>query len=125
MKKSILLSCVLAVALVGTLFSLPKVVVNNKGKDMDKEKGQSAVAANAAPAAAAESSSNSHDGAALTPDQQKVVDQLRSGFNQAGDKDKVAAGIKLSDEFAKLQNLTVLHSTPKKSRCLLLRSRTL
>ncbi|PSL32763.1 tetratricopeptide repeat protein [Dyadobacter jiangsuensis] len=105
MKKSILLSCVLAVALVGTLFSLPKVVVNNKGKEVDKEKGQSAATATA-PAAAADaaaSSSKSHDGAALTPDQQKVVDQLKSGFNQAGDKDKVAAGIKLSDEFAKLQ----------------------
>lgn len=102
MKKSILLSCVLAVALVGTLFSLPKVVVNNKGKEVDKEKGQSAAATSAAPAAG-ESSSKSHDGAALTPDQQKIVDQLRSGFNQAGDKDKVAAGIKLSDEFAKLQ----------------------
>ena len=104
MKKSILLSCVLAVALVGTLFSLPKVVVNNKGKDVDKEKGQSSAAtAPAAASVATESSPNSHDGAALSPDQQKVVDQLRSGFNQAGDKDKVAAGIKLSNEFAKLQ----------------------
>jgi tetratricopeptide (TPR) repeat protein len=104
MKKSILLSCVLAVALVGTLFSLPKVVVNNKGKDVDKEKGQTAAAATTtAPTAAAEPSSNSHDGAALSPDRQKIVDQLRSGFNQAGNKDKVAAGVKLSDEFAKLQ----------------------
>ncbi len=32
MKKSIILSCVFAVALVGTLYSLPKVVVNTKGK---------------------------------------------------------------------------------------------
>jgi tetratricopeptide (TPR) repeat protein len=102
MKKSILLSCVLAVALVGTLFSLPKVVVNNKGKDVDKERSQSAAATTTAPAET-ETSSKSHDGAALSPDQQKIVDQLRSGFNQAGDKDKVAAGIKLSDEFAKLQ----------------------
>lgn len=102
MKKSILLSCVLAVALVGTLFSLPKVVVNNKGKEMDKGGSQSAPAVTAA-APASESSSQSHDGAALSPDQQKIVDQLRSGFNQAGAKDKVAAGVKLSDEFAKLQ----------------------
>jgi tetratricopeptide (TPR) repeat protein len=95
---------VLAVALVGTLFSLPKVVVNNKGKEMDKEKGQSSAAtAPATASVATESSPNSHDGAALSPDQQKVVDQLRSGFNQAGNKDKVAAGVKLSDEFAKLQ----------------------
>lgn len=104
MKKSILLSCVLAVALVGTLFSLPKVVVNNKGKDVDQEKTASAAPASASSASApAASSPDSHDGAALSPDQQKIVDQLRSGFNQAGDKDKVAAGIKLSDEFAKLQ----------------------
>jgi tetratricopeptide (TPR) repeat protein len=102
MKKSILLSCVLAVALVGTLFSLPKVVVNNKGKEMDKGGSQQATAATAA-APAGESSSKSHDGAALSPDQQKIVDQLRSGFNQAGEKDKVSAGVKLSDEFAKLQ----------------------
>lgn len=102
MKKSILLSCVLAVALVGTLFSLPKVVVNNKGKDVDKERTASAAPASAPSASApAASSPDSHDGAALSPDQQKIVDQLRSGFNQAGDK--VAAGIKLSDEFAKLQ----------------------
>ncbi|MHA4736571.1 tetratricopeptide repeat protein [Dyadobacter sp. MSC1_007] len=102
MKKSILLSCVLAVALVGTLFSLPKVVVNNKGKEMDKGGSQQATAATAA-APAGKSSSKSHDGAALSPDQQKIVDQLRSGFNQAGEKDKVSAGVKLSDEFAKLQ----------------------
>jgi tetratricopeptide (TPR) repeat protein len=102
MKKSILLSCVLAVALVGTLFSLPKVVVNNKGKEMDKGGSQQATAATAA-APASESSSKSHDGAALSPDQQKIVDQLRSGFNQAGEKDKVSAGVKLSDQFAKLQ----------------------
>lgn len=102
MKKSIILSCVLAFALVGTLFSLPKVVVNNKGKEVGQEKSQSAAEANAT-APAAESTSKSHDGAALSPDQQKVVDQLRSGFNQAGDKEKVAAGIKLSDEFVKLQ----------------------
>jgi tetratricopeptide (TPR) repeat protein len=102
MKKSIILSCVLAFALVGTLFSLPKVVVNNKGKEVDKERSQTAAAADAT-APASESAPKSHDGAALSPDQQKMIDQLRSGFNQAGDKEKVAAGIKLSDEFAKLQ----------------------
>nr|WP_295927305.1 tetratricopeptide repeat protein [uncultured Dyadobacter sp.] len=104
MKKSILLSCVFAVALVGTLFSLPKVVVNNKGKEMEKGGSQSAAAAPAT-ASAPESSSKSHDGAVLSPDQQKMIDQLRNGFNQAGEKEKVNAGIKLSDEFAKLQKL--------------------
>lgn len=98
MKKSIILSCVLAVALVGTLFSLPKVVVNTKGKEMDKENTQPAAAA-----AAPENSPQSHDGATLSPDQQKIVDQLRSGFIQAGEKEKAAAGFKLSDKFAELQ----------------------
>jgi len=73
MKKSIIISCVLAVFLVGTLFSLPKVVVNTKGKEMDTEKS----AEKAAPmkeAATAETSTNSHDGATLSPEKQKIVD---------------------------------------------------
>ena len=102
MKKSIILSCVLAVALVGTLFSLPKVVVNNKGKEVESEKvaGKTASVKEAAPK---EPSANSHDGATLSPEQQKVVDQLRSGFNQAEPKDKFAAGLKLSNKFGELQ----------------------
>ncbi|GGC08288.1 tetratricopeptide repeat protein [Dyadobacter sediminis] len=100
MKKSILLSCVFAVALVGTLFSLPKVVVNTKGKEMDKERSQTAAAAKPS---APETSPQSHDGATLSPDQQKIVDQLRSGFIQAGEKEKITAGLKLSDKFAELQ----------------------
>ena len=102
MKKSILLSIVLAVALVGTLFSLPKVVVNTKGKEVGKERSQSEAAATTS--AAPEASPNSqHDAATLSPDQQKIVDRLRNGFNNASEKDKAAAGLKLSDEFAKLQ----------------------
>ncbi|MCF2503517.1 tetratricopeptide repeat protein [Dyadobacter sp. CY107] len=100
MKKSILLSCVLAVALVGTLFSLPKVVVNTKGKEVGNERSQSQAAATAA---APDSSVQSHDKATISPDQQKIVDQLRGAYEQAGDKDKVAAGLKLSDKFAQLQ----------------------
>lgn len=106
MKKSIILSCVLAVALVGTLFSLPKIVVNNKGKEMESGK----TSENAAPAGEASGNTDNtnepataHDGATLSPDQQKIVDQLRSGFNQAGQKDKAAAGLKLSNKFAELQ----------------------
>lgn len=101
MKKSILLSCLLAVALVGTLFSLPKVVVNNKGKEVETEQTQSAQATPAE--GASEASAKSHDGATLSPDQQKIVDQLRSGFILATEKEKPAAGMKLSDKFATLQ----------------------
>jgi len=101
MKKSIILSCVLAFALVGTLFSLPKVVVNTKGKEMDTEK--TSETAPEKEAAKGETSANTHDGAAFSPEQQKVVDQLRSGFIQATEKDKAAAGVKLSNKFLELQ----------------------
>ena len=110
MKKSIILSCVLALALVGTLYSLPKVVVNTKAKDVDNGKteiaaapGASAPNAPTSGAATPETSTGMHDGATLSPEQQKNVDQLRSGFNQASGKDKITAGLKLSDTFAKLQ----------------------
>jgi tetratricopeptide (TPR) repeat protein len=102
MKKSIILSCVLALALVGTLFSLPKVVVNTKANGMNAEKGKED-SASVQEAPTTGTSLSSHDGATLSPDQQKIVDQLRSGFNRAGEKDKVAAGQKLSDKFAELQ----------------------
>lgn len=102
MKKSIIISCVLAFALAGTLFSLPKVVVNTKGKEMDTEKTSEKVASTNEPAKT-ETSPNSHDGATLSPEQQKIVDQLRSGFIQAGEQDKAAAGLKLSGKFAELQ----------------------
>lgn len=105
MKKSIILSCVLALALVGTLYSLPKVVVNTKAKEVDTEKSEVAAApgASAPTTPASETPSNAHDGATLSPEQQKNVALLRSGFNQATGKDKLAAGLKLSDTFAKLQ----------------------
>ncbi|KQS33123.1 tetratricopeptide repeat protein [Dyadobacter sp. Leaf189] len=99
MKKSIFLSCVLAVALVGTLFSLPKVVVNTKGKEVDKERTQTASASTEK----APENSPKHDGAALTPDQQKAIDRLRSGFTQANAKEKISSGLQLSDKFAELQ----------------------
>ncbi|WP_031528668.1 tetratricopeptide repeat protein [Dyadobacter crusticola] len=99
MKKSIFLSCVLAVALVGTLFSLPKSVVNTKSKEVDQEKTQTASASTGS----ASETSPKHDGAALTPDQQKTVDRLRSGFNQANAKEKISSGLQLSDKFAEFQ----------------------
>jgi len=103
MKKSIFLSCVLAVALVGTLFSLPKVVVNTKGKEVDQERSQPAAASTEAAPGGAPEAATKHDGAALTPDQLKTIDRLRSGFNQANAKEKVSAGIELSNKFAELQ----------------------
>jgi len=104
MKKSIILSCVLALALVGTLYSLPKVVVNTKAKEADAGKSEVAATPGASAAApASETPSNMHDGATLSPEQQKQVDQQRSGFSQASGKEKIAAGLKLSDTFAKLQ----------------------
>ncbi|CAG5007194.1 hypothetical protein DYBT9275_03986 [Dyadobacter sp. CECT 9275] len=99
MNKSIILSCVLAVALVGTLYSLPKVVVNNKAKEMDSKEASPAAATASEP----ETPSNTHDGAILSADQQKIVDELRNGFLLADEKNKVNAGIKLSNKFRELQ----------------------
>jgi predicted Zn-dependent protease len=101
MKKSILLSCLFAVALVGTLFSLPKVVVNTKGKEVDAEQTQTAESST--DSVKSETPANSHDGATLSADQQKIVDQLRSGFIVATEKEKASAGLKLSNKFAELQ----------------------
>jgi tetratricopeptide (TPR) repeat protein len=98
MKKSIILSCVLAVALVGTLFSLPKVVVNTKGKEVDKEGSQTT-----ATSSTSDSSPEIKHEASLSADQQKVIDQLKTGFATAAEKEKAVAGIKLSDKFAELQ----------------------
>jgi predicted Zn-dependent protease len=101
MKKSILLSCLFAVALVGTLFSLPKVVVNTKGKEVDAEQTQTAESST--DSVKSETPANSHDGATLSADQQKIVDQLRSGFIVATEKEKASAGLELSNKFAELQ----------------------
>lgn len=98
MNKSIILTCVLAIALVGTLFSLPKVVVNTKAKEMDSQESKEA-----ATAAPSENSPVKHDGAVLPPDQQKIVDQLRNSFLVSKDNDKISAGIKLSEKFHQLQ----------------------
>ncbi|TLV00630.1 tetratricopeptide repeat protein [Dyadobacter luticola] len=98
MKKSIFLSCVLAVALVGTLFSLPKVVVNTKGKEVDKERSQTA-----ATSTTSDSSPEIKHEAALSADQQATIDQLKTSFANAGEKEKAAAGLKLSDKFVELQ----------------------
>lgn len=103
MKKSILVTCVLAVALVGTLFSLPKVVVNNKGKEVDTEQKQTAESSESTEKS--ELPTNSHNGAALSPEQLKEVDKLRSGFILAKDSEKESAGVKLSNKFAQLQKL--------------------
>lgn len=102
MKKSIIISSLFAVVLAGTLFSLPKVVVNNKANEMEKSE-EAPAAATPETAAATPSPNNLHDGAALSPEQQKIVDQLRSGFTQAEPKDKIAAGIKLLNKFTELQ----------------------
>ncbi|WP_025763146.1 tetratricopeptide repeat protein [Dyadobacter tibetensis] len=99
MNKSILISCVLAVGLAGTLYSLPKVVVNNKAGEMETQESTAAEE----PASSAAAAPNSHDGAKLSAEQQAIVDQLRNSFQKAVDQEKALAGIKLSDQFRGLQ----------------------
>jgi tetratricopeptide (TPR) repeat protein len=99
MNKSIIISCILAVTLVGTLYSLPKIVVNNKSEEMDTKE-----ASIEEQSTTAEDATNSHEGAILSPEQQEIVTKLRDGFIAANDpKEKVNTGIKLSDKFRALQ----------------------
>ncbi len=99
MKKSIVISCILAIVLVGTLYSLPKIVVNNKSEDMDTQE-----ATTEEQSSVAETTSNNHQGAILSAEQQEIVTKLRNGFLMATSPDnKIKAGIELSDKFRTLQ----------------------
>ena len=101
MKRSIILVCVSAVALVGTLFSLPKVVVNTKNQKVSTE--QTAAQEPASEGHLAESANTNHSSQALTAEQQQKIESLRTGYNQATAGDRIAAAAKLSDAFAQYQ----------------------
>jgi tetratricopeptide (TPR) repeat protein len=101
MKRSIILVCVLAVALVGTLYSLPKVVVNSKSQNVSTE--QTAAQEPESEGHLAESANDNHTSQALTPEQQQNIEKLRGSYNQATPGDRVAAAAKLSDAFSQYQ----------------------
>ncbi len=100
MKKTLVLVSVFAIVMVGTLYSLPKVVVNTKEQGVVSEQRGEQGASNeeTAPAPA-----DSHSSATLTPAQQKDIDLLRNTYTQASSTEKPAAALRLSEAFGKYQ----------------------
>ena len=95
MKKPVLIISILALSLIGTLYSLPKIVVNNKSEDTE----QSASTVEAEESSVAGSQDTNHGSKSLSPDQQVAVDKLIIAYQSATDKEKETGAIKLSDQY--------------------------
>lgn len=102
MKRTIVLVSLLAIALVGTLYSLPKIVVNTKDQGVTAAPDK-AQASTAGESQSASSAVDDHSNQALTPEQLKEISPLRSKYYQASAEDKPSAAIGLSDAFGKYQ----------------------
>ena len=100
MKRTMILISILAIALVGTLYSLPRVVVNTK--DQDSVAGQTAGHA-AEGEQEADVPVDTHTNAALTPEQEAEIAPLRGQYRQATAEAKASAAAQLSDIFGKYQ----------------------
>lgn len=98
-----MLVCVLAVTLVGTLYSLPKVVVNTKNQDVDA--GQSTAQAPENDARGDGAPADNHSAQPLAPEQLRQIEELRGAYTQAGPGERPEAAIKLSDAYSRLQRL--------------------
>lgn len=101
MKKTLVLVSILALALVGTLYSLPKTVVNTKDQGVVSEQNTGQQTSNEAEQATAPADSHSNE--TLTPEQQQAIDPLRSAYLGAAASGKAEAAIKLSDTFGRYQ----------------------
>lgn len=98
MKKSSLIIGVLALTLVGTLYSLPKVVVDSRNPEQTAEKAEKK------PDAAAAAEESGHSGQVLTEAQLVQLASLRKSVQLAKtdtERAKLLAG--LSDTFRKFQ----------------------
>lgn len=102
MKRTIVLVSILAIAMVGTLYSLPKIVVNTKDQGVTAARDR-AQTSTAEEGQAATSAVDDHSNQALTPEQQKEIAPLQSKYYQASADDKPTAAIGLSDAFGKYQ----------------------
>lgn len=100
MKRTIVLVTVLAILMVGTLYSLPKIVVNTKDQGNVSEQTSEQETENEAQASA---SVDNHASSTLTAEQQKQVDLLRNKYSQAPSAEKPVVAIQLVDEFSKYQ----------------------
>ena len=103
MKKKIVLVSILAIALVGTLYSLPKIVVNTKDQGVVSEQNTGQASAGQEESSGTEPSTGSHSNATLTSEQQQRVDPLRRTYQQAASGEKAEAAIQLSEVFGQYQ----------------------
>lgn len=102
MKKKLVLVSILAIALVGTLYSLPKIVVNTKDQGTVSEQTTGQASDNEESSATA-APTDSHSNETLTAEQQQVLNPLRSAYQQASTAEKAETAIKLSDTFGQYQ----------------------
>lgn len=101
MKKSIILVCVLAVALVGTLYSLPKIVVNSKKQEVDKsaESGHEEDNHEHDENEAHEQPSTSHGSQSLTATQLQEIQALKVKLSQGSGNEQASAAISIAEKF--------------------------
>jgi tetratricopeptide (TPR) repeat protein len=102
MKKSIILVCVLAVALVGILYSLPKIVVNSKTQEVDKNTESSHYEGDGhdhGENEAHQEPSNSHGSKSLTATQLQEIQALKVKLGQGSGKEQASTAINIAEKF--------------------------
>jgi tetratricopeptide (TPR) repeat protein len=103
MQKSFIAIIVIALATVGGLYSLPKVVVNDEKKTLEQPaKETTTVTANRDKGVKSETPevTESHT-EALTAEQQKVIGNLREVYLKAKEKNKIKSAEELITQFVK------------------------
>ncbi len=95
MKKSTILICLLAIGLVGTLYSLPRVIVTPQD-DGSSVTGEATDAPDGAPAA-------SHNAASLTAEQEAEITALKAGLASKDETGQKGAYLAVSDAFLRFQ----------------------
>lgn len=102
MQKSFIIIIVVALGTIGGLYSLPKVVVNDKKKTIEQSSTQTTTTANRDKGVKAETpqvSDNHSD--ALNTEQQKVISSLRESYIKASGKGKLRFADDLITQFVK------------------------
>jgi tetratricopeptide (TPR) repeat protein len=103
MQKSFIVIIVIALATIGGLYSLPKVVVNNEKKTLQQpEKENPAATANRDKNVKADAPvvSENHS-ESLTAEQQKVISSLREVYTKSNGKSKIKSADELILQFVK------------------------
>ncbi len=103
MQKSFIVIIVIALATIGGLYSLPKVVVNNEKKTLQQpEKENPAATANRDKNVKADAPAVSENHSeSLTAEQQKVISNLRDVYTKANGKSKIKSADELIVQFVK------------------------